>query len=154
MSPRKRAPKQAGISSRFTDDELAVFLHGCRTDTEYWQAHPDYPGMTVSNLGHVQHNGCLLSPYPSGKGYPTVTVKSRHRRVHQLVLETFIGPRPPGLECCHWDGVKINNRLMNLRWDTHAANAADSRRLRHEATLRAWDLRQRRALLAIAEAAA
>ncbi len=48
--------------------------------------------------------------------------------VHRLVLEAFIGPRPKGLECCHEDGDRMNNRLSNLRWDTHASNEADKHR--------------------------
>src|SRR3954468_21881101 len=51
------------------------------------------------------------------------------RYVHHLVLEAFVGPRPPGLVCCHWDGDPSNNRLANLRWDTHQANMDDM--LRH-----------------------
>lgn len=34
--------------------------------------------------------------------------------VHRLVLETFVGPCPDGLECCHKDGNKSNNDLSNL----------------------------------------
>jgi len=48
--------------------------------------------------------------------------------VHQLVLFTFVGPRPPGQEGCHWDGDNQNNHLTNLRWDTSLANSADQRR--------------------------
>lgn len=47
------------------------------------------------------------------------------RRVHHLVLEAFVGPRPPGMEGCHNDGDPTNNRVENLRWDTHKANVAD-----------------------------
>lgn len=54
--------------------------------------------------------------------------KRRYRPVHQLVLEAFVGPRPVGMEACHNDGNPANNRLDNLRWDTHAANTEDSRR--------------------------
>lgn len=46
--------------------------------------------------------------------------------VHVLVLETFVGPRPAGMEACHNNGICTDNRLSNLRWDTHAANEADS----------------------------
>lgn len=49
--------------------------------------------------------------------------------VHRLVLEAFIGPCPPGMECCHNDGNYRNNRLDNLRWDTHKSNILD--RMRH-----------------------
>lgn len=51
------------------------------------------------------------------------------RRVHLLVLEAFVGPCPPGLEGCHTNGDGLDNKLTNLRWDTHAANMQD--RLRH-----------------------
>lgn len=47
------------------------------------------------------------------------------RRVHHLVLEAFVGPRPPGMEGCHWDDDKKNNAVTNLRWDTHSANMFD-----------------------------
>lgn len=50
-----------------------------------------------------------------------------HRfRVHTLVLWAFIGPRPAGKMCCHRDDNPTNNALSNLRWDTHAGNAADA----------------------------
>lgn len=45
--------------------------------------------------------------------------------VHRLVLEAFVGPRPDGMECCHNDGNRQNNRLENLRWDTVKGNARD-----------------------------
>lgn len=49
----------------------------------------------------------------------------RHRYIHDLMLEAFVGPRPEGLEGCHWNDVGIDNRIENLRWDTHSANVAD-----------------------------
>lgn len=51
------------------------------------------------------------------------------RYVHHLVLEAFVGPRPPGMEACHFDGNAQNNRLENLRWGTSAENKADAIRL-------------------------
>jgi hypothetical protein len=50
-------------------------------------------------------------------------------RVHCLVLEAFIGPRPPGLYGCHNDGNPGNNELGNLRWDTPTSNLFD--RVKH-----------------------
>ena len=49
-------------------------------------------------------------------------------RVHRLVLEAFVGPCPPGMEACHYNDIGDDNRLSNLRWDTHAANRADAKR--------------------------
>jgi len=44
-------------------------------------------------------------------------------------LEAFVGLRPPGLICCHWDGNPANNHLEILRWDTHKSNC--DKMLRH-----------------------
>ena len=59
-------------------------------------------------------------------GYLHVTLKrkglSRQCRVHRLVLEAFVGPCPEGTEACHGNGVKHDNRIVNLKWDTHREN--------------------------------
>lgn len=49
----------------------------------------------------------------------------RNRTVHRLVLETFIGPCPPKMECRHLDGNPANNRLDNLVWGTRKENMRD-----------------------------
>lgn len=46
--------------------------------------------------------------------------------VANLVLASFVGARPDGLVACHEDDDPSNNTLTNLRWDTQAANIADS----------------------------
>jgi hypothetical protein len=54
------------------------------------------------------------------------TGKSVNRFVHQLVLETFIGPRPPGMEVRHViNNDPTDNRLVNLAWGTPSENTAD-----------------------------
>jgi hypothetical protein len=62
-------------------------------------------------------------------GYLTVTLSEKGTtatiKLHRLVLEAFIGPRPQGMVCRHLDGNKLNNRLSNLLWGTPAENAAD-----------------------------
>jgi hypothetical protein len=80
----------------------------------------------------------LLSPAPDGRrggrGYLGVNlgfVGRRYVRVHVLVLLAFVGPRPPGMEACHRNGDRTDNRLENLRWGTHAENAADTQRHGH-----------------------
>lgn len=52
-----------------------------------------------------------------------------HRMVHRLVLESFIGPCPPGLQCRHLNGKPPDCRLVNLTWGTPSENALD--RVRH-----------------------
>jgi hypothetical protein len=49
----------------------------------------------------------------------------KQRPVGQLVLETFVGPRPPGLEMCHRDDDPWHNALPNLYWGTRSENRQD-----------------------------
>jgi hypothetical protein len=52
----------------------------------------------------------------------------RDPTVHALILMTFLGDCPAGKECCHYDDNPQNNRLGNIRWDTHRANMDDATR--------------------------
>lgn len=52
--------------------------------------------------------------------------KARSLLVHRLVIETFVGPKPEGMECRHLNGISTDNRLENLQWGTHKQNGADS----------------------------
>lgn len=68
--------------------------------------------------GEYEHLGLYLSK----------NAVNKHFLIHRLVLETFVGPCPPGMEGCHFpDPSPANNRLDNLRWDTHIANMADAK---------------------------
>lgn len=88
----------------------------------------------ISDLGQVRlirdGQNRILSPHLDGGGYPSVSLKLKkwmRVRVHKVVLETFVGPRPMGMVCCHGDGNPSNCRLDNLRWDTQVANTQDKR---------------------------
>ncbi len=62
-------------------------------------------------------------------GHLSVTLPGRIQRyVHALVLEAFVGPCPPGMQCRHLDGNPRNNRLDNLCWGTPVEDAQDKRR--------------------------
>lgn len=52
--------------------------------------------------------------------------KSCSYLVHRLVLKTYIGGCPDGMECRHLDGNPQNNNLNNLCWGTKSENAKDS----------------------------
>ena len=75
-----------------------------------------------------------IEPVKQGK-YLSVCLDSVRIQVHQLVLETFVGPCPTGCQACHSpDDYTTNNVLSNLRWDTPNANQAD--RIAHGIVLR------------------
>ena len=64
-------------------------------------------------------------------GYPIVTLRksgaNRTLRVHRLVLESFVGPRPVGMCARHLDDNRDNNNLSNLAWGTPLENSLDAR---------------------------
>lgn len=92
----------------------------------------------VSDQGRVLSVRRQIIMSPQRKGgvngddylYVNLSRKGKVTRVavHTLVLTAFVGPRPHGMQACHWDDTPENNRLSNLRWDTHAGNSADKER--------------------------
>jgi hypothetical protein len=64
---------------------------------------------------HKKHLNVAL--YKSGQAY--------RYEIQRLVLLTFVGDCPEGMEACHNNGNPLDNRLTNLRWDTHANNGDD-----------------------------
>ncbi len=86
----------------------------------------------VSDLGVVRSlsGPKVMAPSPNRKGYPQLALrrgdpKSKTVFVHRLVLEAFVGPRPPGMECRHLNDNPADNRLSNLAWGTRKENMAD-----------------------------
>lgn len=51
-------------------------------------------------------------------------------RGHVLVMQTFVGYPEENQVICHFDDIKRNNTLSNLRYDTQKANIQDSKRNR------------------------
>ncbi len=75
--------------------------------------------------------GYILKPskhYKSGY-YSVMLTRSRnsHQRIllHRIILKTFCGDCPTGMEASHRDGLKINNSISNLEWKTHSENEKD-----------------------------
>lgn len=116
--------------------------------TDSWLPVVGYEGLyEVSDLGLVRsldhysragahasrlYRGRQLRAVPGELGRLQVSLhdgagRQKTRLVHHLVLEAFVGPKPDGTEACHGDGDASNNRLTNLRWDTHVSNEADKR---------------------------
>lgn len=74
--------------------------------------------------------GRIRKQFPDRKGYMQTSLHHPMNprtwaKVHQLVLEAFVGPCPPGLVCCHANDIPDDNRLENLRWDTPSSNQYD-----------------------------
>lgn len=103
---------------------------------EQWKELPAHPKRYISNHGRIKSlvsgREKVLKIHKSVNGYPIINLYADGRninyRVHSLVLTHFKGERPEGMECCHNDGNKENNRVDNLRWDTHENNLEDIQR--------------------------
>jgi hypothetical protein len=117
---------------------------------ERWRAVPGYEKCyEVSDQGRVRSltrrvdngtpsgmtlKGRNLQQYMKGRRrqYPTVELsrdgRQRGYQVHTLVLEAFVGPRPPGMFGLHRDDDKSNTWLDNLYWGTRADNTEDRKR--------------------------
>ena len=86
----------------------------------------------VSNLGRIRNkSGHIKAAQPHNfGGYLSIKLYKSNvehsKLVHTVVLESFVGPKPEGLECRHLDGVSSNCRLDNLVWDTHSENMKDT----------------------------
>lgn len=93
-----------------------------------------FPNYAVTSTGIV-YSCCYgrfrkLIPYQSPKGYLSVYLcrngKRYGKRIHCLVLETFVGPCPPGKQSRHFpDPDPTNNNLSNLQWATQSRNCKD-----------------------------
>lgn len=107
---------------------------------EIWKNVVGYEGFyEVSSYGRVRSvdrvnyrrhlKGKMLSQAPGGRDgkYKTVQLfdtagKCKHKYVHQLVAEAFIGKAPDGFQVNHKDENKSNNCASNLEWVTASQN--------------------------------
>lgn len=103
--------------------------------SEDWSGVPSHPGYEVSSLGRVRSyvsrgprrnplrdEPVMLIPFKLKSGYLQVSLRGVKHCVHRLVLLAFVGPCPPDHEASHVNGDKGDNRLSNLRWETHIQN--------------------------------
>jgi hypothetical protein len=96
---------------------------------------PGFPGYLANRLGiifSVKTRDRLARPlnlHQNDKGYLRVFLRlnkcTSRRYVHRLILETFVGPCPLGMECLHGPGGKLDNSIGNLRWGTPIENRLD-----------------------------
>jgi hypothetical protein len=113
---------------------------------EEWRIVVGFPDYEVSSLGRVRR----LSPrvthkYRSTEIKPTIkggylglsliaprAPGERHKvasaSVHRLVCQAFHGPKPhPKAHAAHNNGIKTDNRAVNLRWAMPIENERDKR---------------------------
>lgn len=104
-------------------------------------------GYEVSNLGRVRSyknrygygkrkllpNPTIINGRPDQRGYVQYMISDKkgirkNLRGHVMVAFAFLGRRKKGMHICHYDDIKTNNRLDNLRYDTASSNRKDAYR--------------------------
>lgn len=93
---------------------------------------PGFEGRYAVDMGgnvYSYHKGDYLKPGIASGGHLTVSLGSRNSRsVHELMLTTFVGPRPsPNHVTRHIDGDHLHNCILNLEWATYSRNAQDKK---------------------------
>lgn len=91
---------------------------------------PDYYADTKGNIwSYKRKKYYRLNPGDNGKGYLYCFLYKNGKQfrfyVHHLILKTFIGNCPIGMQACHQNSVRNDNKLSNLRWDTASNNEKD-----------------------------
>ncbi len=116
---------------------------------EVWQDIPGYEGRyqasTMGRIKSIPHRVRGKNPYTGEPFYrmiretilkPGRYCKAGHlsvvlgrgtagKPVHQLVMRTFVGDPPNGMEVLHNNGNPLDNRLTNLRYGTRTENILD-----------------------------
>lgn len=95
---------------------------------------PNFPGYYATEDGRIWSSKTdkWLKPFLTNQYFRIGLYKNGSKRkhfVHRLVLETFTGKCPNSMETCHNNGIKTDNRIENLRWDTRKNNQRD--RIKH-----------------------
>lgn len=83
------------------------------------------PGDDSAPWGRIRRYGQERAVFLCGRpgnDYPAAYYMGRNVRMHRLILKAHIGEPPIGMEGCHKDDNRRNNRLSNLEWNTHTAN--------------------------------
>ena len=99
---------------------------------ETWMDVYDFPRYQVSDQGKVRNKRThkIKSAHYDNDGYLKVTLmniingnkKTSRKTVHRLVAESFLGGPHPDLQVNHKNGVKDDNRVVNLEWCTGSEN--------------------------------
>ena len=103
---------------------------------------PGFPGYFACKNGNIYSrrvphmggsNGRLhrLKPLRHHTGYNMYVLRRDGKSVnafgHRLILETFVGPRPPGMETCHGPKGRSVSSLNNVSWGTRRKNNYDDK---------------------------
>ena len=96
---------------------------------EVWRPIPEHDGYFASSMGRVlsikSGRPRVLKEY-IGNGYPRVHIQKDGRQIcplsHRMVLMAFRGMPEDGMTASHLDGIRTNNNIENLVWESMSDN--------------------------------
>lgn len=96
--------------------------------TEIWRDIPGHEGIyQASNAGRVRNvmrSTEASKPWLNWNGYLLIGLSRKKIALHRVIAMTFIGPCPRGKECAHLNGIRTDNRAVNLSYVTRKENHA------------------------------
>lgn len=92
-----------------------------------WREYPPDPRYTVGSNGAILGlSGRPMKPrvdnLTPNYARHVIKISGLNRKVHHVIAEAFLGPRPLGAEVDHLDGDPTNNAASNLEYVSHAEN--------------------------------
>lgn len=92
---------------------------------EHWKTIKGFENYQVSDQGRVRSvkTGNILKTHPNTHGYLIVSLGRKHKeRIHRLVARAFLSGYFESAHVDHLNGVKTDNRSVNLQWVTPREN--------------------------------
>lgn len=99
---------------------------------EEWRIHPSFPGYEFSSLGRMKlKDGRISEREVNGNGYIIVFITNdcgecKQNRLHRIITEIFVNcDSELKHEVNHINGIRHDNRIVNLEWVTPSENMSD-----------------------------
>ncbi len=97
---------------------------------EIFKIIPGFSDYQISNYGRIKsllyNKELILKPSINGSGHYSVCLSKNGIIITQQIaywlLLTFVESCPKGKEVSHLNGNPLDNRLENLKWETHKEN--------------------------------
>jgi hypothetical protein len=75
--------------------------------------------------GPASGEGCIMWPYGTARGYPSIGRQGHSRKVHREVCSHFNGERGPDMDAMHSCHQRLCIAPWHLSWGPRAQNIAD-----------------------------